>query len=232
MLRHTIPSSVGLLLAHTHSPALPCPALLPPLLHVLLCRCRCTAVPAAAVTLLPLPLLSLPLLCLSLLSNCGHTADAAAAITYSRGDNERWRRQLAAEAALIFADMPPFGGGAAAAGGGSRAASVAASSAAAGSYRPFTANMDIDSVAFLRSSQGAGYGGGRWRRGGDSLYGVTPISHASPLRRRDSGSSLARSVASGGVVGGSSLELGDADGADWLLGPVEVPRQVGQQAEV
>lgn len=114
----------------------------------------------------------------------------AAAITYSRGDNERWRRQLEAEAALIFADMP-FGGG-------SRAASVTGSMA--GSYRPFTANMDIDSAAFLRSSQGV------FGRGRESAYGVTPTSYASPLLRRDSGS-----IASGGVLGVSpdDVELVD-----------------------
>lgn len=95
---------------------------------------------------------------------------STAAITYSRGDSERWRRQLEAEAALIFADMPP--GGAGGGGSGSRAASVASSSG----YRPypFTANMDIDSAAFLSSVQRP-----RMRD-----YGVTPTSFASPVLQR------------------------------------------------
>lgn len=116
----------------------------------------------------------------------------AAALTYSRGDNERWRRQLEAEAALIFADMPP--------GGGSRAASISASMA--GSYRPFTANMDIDSAAFLRSSQRPF---GRTPR--DAVYGVTPVSHTSPLRRYGSNeASLGRSRSSSALLGGSPEE--------------------------
>jgi hypothetical protein len=118
----------------------------------------------------------------------------AAAITYSRGDNERLRRQLEAEAALIFADMPPGGGWS------SRAPSVTGS--LAGSAYRFTANMDIDSAAFLRSSQGPF---------GRSVYGVTPTaSNASPLRRRDSECSLSqRSTASAGMLAGASPQQAD-----------------------
>jgi hypothetical protein len=110
----------------------------------------------------------------------------AAALTYSRGDSERWRRQLEAEAALVFADMPP--------GPGSTRASLT-ESFGRGSYRPFTANMDIDSASMLRSSQGC-YGGGR-----EPLYGITPTSYASPLRRRGSGISTPLSRSSGVLEG-------------------------------
>lgn len=132
---------------------------------------------------------------------CCPCVPCAAAITYSRGDNERLRRQLEAEAALIFADMPPGGGWS------SRAPSVTGSLAGS-SYR-FTANMDIDSAAFLRSSQGPF---------GRSVYGVTPTaSNASPLRRRDSECSLSqRSTASAGLAG---MSPEDADGIDLVQPP-------------
>jgi hypothetical protein len=115
----------------------------------------------------------------------------AAALTYSRGDSERWRRQLQVEAALIFADMPP--------GLGSTRASTT-ESFGRGSFRPFTANMDIDSALMLRSSQGL-YGGGR-----EPLYGITPTSYASPLRRRGSGMSTPLSRSSGVLEGMSPVD--------------------------
>lgn len=89
----------------------------------------------------------------------------------------------------------------------SRAPSVTGSLAGS-SYR-FTANMDIDSAAFLRSSQGPF---------GRSVYGVTPTaSNASPLRRRDSECSLSqRSTASAGLAG---MSPEDADGIDLVQPP-------------
>jgi hypothetical protein len=70
--------------------------------------------------------------------------------------------------------------------------------------------MDIDSAAFLRSSQGPF---------GRSVYGVTPTaSNASPLRRRDSECSLSqRSTASAGMLAGVSPE--DADGVGLVQQP-------------
>lgn len=74
----------------------------------------------------------------------------AAAVTYSKGDNEGLRRQLEDEAALIMLDQPP---------------SVAGSQTA--SNRLFTAHMDIDTAAYLRSFAR--------RRDHEVLYGITPV---------------------------------------------------------
>jgi len=64
--------------------------------------------------------------------------------------------------------------------------------------------MDIDSAAFLRSSQRPF---GRTPR--DAVYGVTPVSHTSPLRRYGSNeASLGRSRSSSSALVGGSPEEG------------------------
>ncbi|WIA40486.1 hypothetical protein OEZ86_013840 [Tetradesmus obliquus] len=75
----------------------------------------------------------------SFLQAAGFLILVLAAVTYSKGDNERQRRQLQDEAALIMMDRPPS------------VAGSFASGAHAAAGRRFTAHMDIDAAAYLRS---------------------------------------------------------------------------------
>eukprot|EP00878_Enallax_costatus_P025478 GHUV01027258.1.p1 GENE.GHUV01027258.1~~GHUV01027258.1.p1 ORF type:complete len:592 (+),score=138.06 GHUV01027258.1:341-2116(+) len=86
----------------------------------------------------------------SFLQAAGFIVLVLAALTYSRGDNERLRKQMEDEAALIMLDQPP---------------SVAGSVT---SNRIFTAHMDIDTAAYLRSFA-------RRRDHEDMIYGITPV---------------------------------------------------------
>uniref|UniRef100_A0A383VYR8 EamA domain-containing protein n=1 Tax=Tetradesmus obliquus TaxID=3088 RepID=A0A383VYR8_TETOB len=143
----------------------------------------------------------------SFLQAAGFLVLVLAAVTYSKGDNERQRRQLQDEAALIMMDRPPS------------VAGSFASGAHAAAGRRFTAHMDIDAAAYLRS-----LARGSFRDQRERLYGITPVpsqSQMTPVTPR-SGSLLgAWSMGrqrSGGLAGGGGGCLGFAGTAEGLDG--------------
>jgi hypothetical protein len=99
-------------------------------------------------------------------------ATLPAALTYSRGDSERWRRQLEAEAAVIMADQPP------------------GSYTSAGSHGHQHAGRHVLTAHTMDMPSSLGWSG----RGG--LYGITPVSGRGSLLR--AGSSQASLLLNGG----------------------------------
>ncbi|KAF6261164.1 hypothetical protein COO60DRAFT_1625484 [Scenedesmus sp. NREL 46B-D3] len=137
-----------------------------------------------------------PWLAWSFLQAAGFLILVLAAVTYSKGDNERQRRQLQDEAALIMLDRPP-----------SVAGSLASGAHAAASSRRFTAHMDIDAAAYLRSFARDSF---RNQRERERLYGITPVPSLRQMTPPTAGSGPLGALAlgrqrSGGWDGGVGL---------------------------
>lgn len=122
----------------------------------------------------------------------------AAALTYSHGDSERWRRALEAEAALIMADVPPPA---------SSAGSFTGLLGGSGQQHPhphphqhrFTATMDIDAMAWAP----------RRRAAREQVYGITPVSSG---RRAGSSLSRSRGSSSAQLLGATASPQAGGDG--------------------